>query len=209
MFLKKINPNLSEALERAGITAPTELQKRTFGTIKSGADCVIAAPSNSGKTAAIAIGVIQKLEAAFEQSPRALIIVADKPKVLEMEELFSKYAKHTDLRVYGVYEQGDMDYDKNQISAGIDVLIGTAGRLNQMFSVAGFDINRLKMFIVDDAAPLFKIRQDAKIARMSDGITKTQRIFFTDEITDRVESVADRIMIEPTFFEFDENDGKE
>ncbi|QYJ68374.1 DEAD/DEAH box helicase [Flavobacterium litorale] len=209
MFLKKINPNLSEALERAGITVPTELQKRTFGTIKSGADCVIAAPSNSGKTTAIAIGVIQKLEAAFEQSPRALIIVADKPKVLEMEELFNKYAKHTDLRVYGVYEQGDMDYDKNQISAGIDVLIGTAGRLNQMFSVAGFDINRLKMFIVDDAAPLFKIRHDAKIARMSDGITKTQRIFFTDEITDRVESVADRIMIEPTFFEFDENDGKE
>lgn len=209
MFLKKINPSLSEALERAGITEPTEVQKKTFGTIKSGADCVIAAPDGMGKTTTIVINVIQRLEKAFEQSPRALVIVQDKAKVLEMEELFDKYTKHTDLRVYGVYEQGDLDYDKNQISVGIDVLIGTPGRLSDMFSSAGFDVNQLKMFILDDANIILKVRHDTKVMRMSDGITKTQRIFFTDEITERVESLADRIMIEPLFFEFDEDDDQE
>jgi len=209
MFLKKINPGLSESLADAGLTKPTSLQKETFSTIKSGADCVISAPSSEGKTTAIVINVIQRLEKEFQESPRALIIVSEKVKVLEVLELFKKYGNHTNLRVYGVHEKGDIDYDKNQISLGIDVLVGTPGRLGEMFSSAGFDVNQLKMFILDEASPILKLRHDTRIMRMSDGIAKTQRLFFTEEITERVESLADRIMIEPLFFDFDEEEDEE
>jgi len=209
MFLKKINPNLSVALEEAGFNEPTEVQKETFGTIKSGVDCVISAQQGSGKTAAIVINVIQRLEKEFEESPRAFIMVEDKAKVLEVQEMFKKFGNYTDLRVYGVYEQGDIDYDKNQISLGIDIIVGTPGRLNDMFSSAGYDVNQLKMFIIDDANEIFKLRHDTKVMRISNAITKTQRIFFTDEITERVESLADKIMIEPLFFDFDAEDGEE
>ena len=209
MFLKKINEKLNLALEEAGLTKPTELQKETWGTIKSGADCVFLADSSLGKTTTIVINVIQRLEKEFEESPRALIFVKDKAKVLEMMELFKKYGNHTNLRVYGVYEQGDIDYDKNQISMGIDVLIGSTPRLNDMFSTAGFDVNQLKMFIVDDTEDQLKVRMETKIARISNSIIKTQRLFFTDVITDRVEALADRIMIEPVFFEFDDEEEDE
>jgi ATP-dependent RNA helicase RhlE len=209
MFLKKINENLNLALEEAGITEPTPLQKETWGTIKSGADCVFLADTRLGKTTTIVVNVIQRLEKAFEESPRALIFVKDKAKVLEMMELFKKYGNYTDLRVYGVYEQGDIDYDKNQISLGIDVLIGTTTRLNDMFSTAGFDVNQLKMFIVDDTEDQLKVRMETKLVRISNSIAKTQRLFFTDVITDRVEILADRIMIEPVFFEFDEEEDED
>lgn len=209
MLLKKINPSLSQALAEAGLTEPNDLQQETFGTIKSGADCVLCVPDGYGKTTTIVINVIQRLEKAFEESPRALIIVQDKAKVLEMMELFRKFGNYTDLRVYGVYEQGDIDYDKNQISLGIDVLIGTPVKLSNMFSSAGFDVNRLKMFVIDDAETILKNRHDTKIARISEGIAKTQRLFFTDVITDRVEMFADRLMIEPLFFEFDDEDEEE
>lgn len=209
MFLKKINEKLNLALEEAGLTKPTELQKETWGTIKSGVDCVFLADSSLGKTTTIVINVIQRLEKEFEESPRALIFVKDKAKVLEMMEMFKKYGNYHDLRVYGVYEQGDVDYDKNQISLGIDVLIGTTNRLNDMFSTAGFDVNQLKMFIVDDTEEQLKVRMDVKLVRISDSIAKTQRLFFTDVITDRVEILADKIMIEPVFFEFDEEEDEE
>lgn len=207
MFLKKINEKLARAIEEAGFTAPTELQKETWSTIKSGADCVFLADSELAKTTTIVLNVIQRLDKPFEESPRALIFVKDKAKVLEMQELFRKLGNYNNLRVYGVYEQGDVDYDKNQISLGIDVLIGTPGRLNDMFSTAGFDVNQLKMFIVDDVEELLKVRMEPKIVRISDSIAKTQRLFFTDVITDRVEILADKIMIEPMFFEFDDEDG--
>ena len=209
MFLKKIYDKLSQGIELAGFTEPTELQKETFGAIKSGADCVLAMPDGGSKTTTIVINVIQKLQKAFEQSPRALIMVQDKPKVLEMLEIFETLGKFTDLRVYGVYEQGDIDYDKNQISVGIDVLIGTPGRLNDMFATAGYDVNQLKMFIADDTEILLKARMDSKITRISNSIAKTQRLFFTDVITERVELLADRLMTEPYFFEFEEEEDTE
>ncbi|MXN90068.1 DEAD/DEAH box helicase [Flavobacterium sp. Sd200] len=204
MKLKKINPGLAEALAEAGFTEPTDLQKETFGTLKSGADCVIGASKEEGKTTAIVINVIQKLDKAFQQSPRALIVVETKEKMLEVLQLFRDFGQHTDLRVYGVHDKGDIDYDKNQISVGIDVLVGTVNRLGDMFSSAGFDVNQLKMFVVDDTETLLKHRLEPKIARISNSIAKTQRIFFTDVITERVELLADRLMIEPVFFEFDD-----
>src|SRR5690606_3204669 len=204
MFIKKIYEKLAQGVEQAGFTEPTELQKESFGTIKSGADCVLAMPDGGSKSTTIVINVIQKLQKAFEQSPRALIMVQDKAKVLEMLEIFETLGKFTDLRVYGVYDQTDIDEDKNQISIGIDVLIGTPNKLNDMFSGAGFDVNQLKMFIVDDAEILLKNRQEPKISRLSNSMGKMQRIFFTDIITERVELLADRIMIEPYFFEFDD-----
>jgi superfamily II DNA/RNA helicase len=86
------------------------------------------------------------LAGATEESPRALIIVEDKAKVLEMESLLKKYGKNSNLEVYGVHDKGDMEYDKNYISSGIDVLIGTPNK--EMFTTAGFNVNRLKMFIL-------------------------------------------------------------
>jgi superfamily II DNA/RNA helicase len=139
-----------------------------------------------------------------EESPRALIIVEDKTKVLEMEELFEKFGKFTNLRVYGVHDKGDTDYDKNYISTGIDVLIGTPNKLSDMFSTAGYNVNRLKMFILDDADPILKLRHETKIMRISNSIAKTQRIIFTDQLTERIEILADKMLLEPYVFDFEE-----
>jgi superfamily II DNA/RNA helicase len=209
MRLKKINENLSLALQEAELTEPTQLQKETFGTIKSGADCVIIAPTELGKTTTIVINVIQRLDKAFMESPRALIVVQDKAKVLEMQELFKRYGNHTDLRVYGVYDQGDIDWDKNQISLGIDVIVGTPTRLSEMFATAGFDVNQLKMFILDDADIILRLRHETRIAHISDSIAKTQRLFFTEEFTERVDVLSERLMIEPFIFAFDEDEDEE
>ena len=204
MQLKKINPNLQQALIEHGLIEANEMQQDTFSTIKSGADAVIQSPKGSGKSTAIVFNVIQRLEKTIGESTRALIIVENKEKVLEMEELFLKFGTYTDLSIFGSHDKGDIDYDKNIISMGLDVLIGTPNRINALFSSAGFNINTIKMFIVDDADILFRNRIDATILRLSASIEKTQRIFFCSEITERVEALADKIMIEPLFFEMEE-----
>ena len=204
MKLKKINEKLQEGLIENGLTEANALQQETFSTIKSGADCLIIAEDGSGKTTTIVLNVIQQLAKEKEESPRALIIVEDKAKVLEMEALFEKYGKYTDLQVFGVHDKGDMEYDKNYISTGVDVLIGTATKLNDMFTTAGFNVNRLKMFILDDADPILRLRNETKIMRISNSISKTQRIVFADRMTDRIEILVDKMLIEPFVFEMDE-----
>lgn len=206
MNLKKINENLQKALIENGLIEANEMQQETFATIKSGADAVIQYEKGSGKTTTIVINVIQRLEKTKDESTRALILVENKEKVLEMEELFLKYGTYHDLSILGVHDKGDIDYDKNVISLGLDILIGTPNRVNALFSSAGFNINTVKMFIVDDSELLFKNRFDAVIQRLCSSIEKTQKIFFCNTITERVETLADKIMIEPIFFEFNNED---
>ncbi|MBC8883024.1 DEAD/DEAH box helicase [Flavobacterium piscinae] len=198
---KKINPKLQQALIETGLIEANEIQQDTFSTLKSGVDAVIQSPNGSGKSTTIVLNVIQRLEKPVGESTRALVIVENKEKVSEMVDLFQKFGNYIDLRVIGVHEKGDIDYDKNQISLGMDVLIGTPTKINDMFSSAGFNMNTIKMFVVDDADVLFRNRMDAIILRLSLSVEKTQRLFFCSTITERVEVLADKIMIEPVFFE--------
>ncbi len=204
MKLKKINEKLQDALIENGLTEANILQMETFSTIKSGADCMIVSPAGTGKSTTIVLNVIQQLAGQTEESPRALIIVEDKEKVLAMEALFEKYGKYTNLEVYGVHDKGDMDYDKNYISTGIDVLIGTPNKLSDMFTTAGYNVNRLKMMILDDADPILRLRNETKIMRISNSIAKTQRIIFAEILTERIEILADKFLLEPYFFDMDE-----
>ena len=203
MKLKKINEDLQQALIENGLTEANAMQKETFSTLKSGSDCIIIAPKGSGKSTTIVLNVIQRLAGANEESPRALIIVEDKAKVLEMESLFEKYGKNSNLEVYGVHDKGDMEYDKNYISSGVDVLIGTPNKLSEMFTTAGFNVNRLKMFILDDADPILKLRHETKIMRISNSIVRTQRIIFSEQFTERIEVLAEKMLVEPFEFDFD------
>jgi superfamily II DNA/RNA helicase len=201
MKLKKINENLQKALIENDLFEANSLQQQTFSTIKSGADCIVLAPKESGKSTTIVLNVIQQLVAEGEESPRALIIVEDKAKVLEMEDCFEKLGNYTNLRVYGVHDKGDMEFDKNYISTGIDVLIGTPNKLSEMFTTAGYNINRLKMFIIDDADAILKLRHETKIMRISNSINKTQRLIFSEHNTERIEILADKMLVEPFIFE--------
>lgn len=206
MKLKKIDEKLALALAENGITEPNEIQKDCFGTLKSGADAVVIMADSGGKSTTIVYTVIQKLEKAEGESTRAVIIVKDKEEVLEMVGLFKKFGHYHNLRVFGVHDKGDIDYDKNQISLGMDILVGTPNKINAMFSSAGFNINTVKLFIVDDADELFRARMDAIVLRLSNSIEKTQRVFFAHALTERVEAMADKIMIEPVLFGLEEYD---
>ncbi len=204
MQLKKINPNLQQALAETGLTDPTDIQKECFGTLKSGADAVVIMSEGEGKSTTIAYTVIQKLEKAVGESTRGLVIVKDKETVLEMVDMFQKFGKYTNLRVIGVNDKTDIDDEKNIISAGMDVLIGTPNKINAMFSGAGFNMNTIKIYVVDDADELFKLRQEPIVQRLSMSIEKTQRLFFASQLTERIEILADKIMIDPFLFGVDD-----
>jgi superfamily II DNA/RNA helicase len=121
-------------------------------------------------------------------------VVEDKAKVLEMEAIFEKFERHTDLVVYG-YMIGAI-WNMIKIFWWVDVLIGTPNKLGEMFTTAGFNVNRLKMFIIDDADSILKLRHETKLMRMSNSINKT--LLSSERLTGRIESLVDKMMVEPS-----------
>ena len=71
------------------------------------------------------IGIIQQLKEAFEEAPRAIVIASTKEKAFEMEELFKLLGSHTNLRTFTVFDKGIIQYQKDMIYEGLDILFGT------------------------------------------------------------------------------------
>ncbi|HLT65309.1 MAG TPA: DEAD/DEAH box helicase [Flavobacterium sp.] len=209
MNLKKINTNLQQALIENQLVEAYPVLKESFGTIKSGADVVFEVEDAIIRENIAAISVIQKLEKAYMLSPRALIIVKDKEDALSMHNKLTAFGKYTDLRFFVCHEKTNIDEDKNLISIGIDVLVGTPERLAIMLSTAGYDVNQLKLLVIDDADEMLRRRMDTILYRMSETIGKTQRMYLTAFATERFEAFVDRTMLDSFWFTEEEEDEEE
>jgi len=209
MFLKKLDEQLTIALEQEGFEKPTPIQKKTIGKMKSGRDGLFIAPEKSGKTSAIVITVIQQLKEAFQDVPRALIVVEDRAKAEAMKEQFDILAEETDLRVFAVFQGENILKQRDRVYAGCDVLIGPAKFLNELYSSSGMNLNRLRMYIIDDGQTVFKHEITSQIDRLTTSTPECQRIVFTTEMNVRIKDYVEYYMIAPEIVEIKEEPSEE
>lgn len=194
MSFKKIIEPLKDNLKRNGITIPNALQTEILSKIKGGKSMFVIAPKNSGKTTSIVISVINKLKEAFEDAPRALIFVKDKQEALHLASIFNTYTKGTDLRVYCAYEEHNLELQREELYLGTDIVIATPKRLNRIFYLNGINLNKLQMFIVEDAQFLFRNNHFAEVNRTPESIEKCQYLVFSDTFDARFERWQDSFM---------------
>tara|TARA_R100001369_G_scaffold92866_1_gene140670 strand:+ start:40672 stop:41286 length:615 start_codon:yes stop_codon:yes gene_type:complete len=195
MPFRKLNIPLKEALERLEIETPTPFQKKSISKIKSGANFYGIAPDGAGKTTAMIISTIQKLNSeAYMDAPRALIYVKDKETALELEEKFKAYIRYMDLRIYCAYDEQNIDHQKDDIYYGVDIVIATPSRLNKLFSITGVHLGELQLLIIDDAQTLLKRTFNNDIYRISQSITKCQYLIFANSFDEKLERLQDTFM---------------
>ncbi|MBN2806359.1 MAG: DEAD/DEAH box helicase [Prolixibacteraceae bacterium] len=205
MKLKKLLPELVAGIVDAGFEkAPREIQMICLPMIKSGADALIVAPMGTGKSITLVMGVIQQLKEAEGDSPRAMLLAETKEKAFALEEQIRLLGKYTNLRIFTAFEQGDLLYQKDTIYNGIDILIGTPKRLNELMQTAGFPVNQVKLFLVDDAERFYHIQQHQVIYRIAESIPKAQMILFANTWNEKFDLLAERIMKNPQIMEFDQ-----
>ena len=195
MSFKKLNPEIKEALINKGFEVPTEFQKKALPKIKSGVNLYAIGDKNSGKTTAIIISIMQKLGSkAFEDAPRALILVKDKAEALRLKDAFLEFTKRTDLRIYTAYEEHSIDAEKDEIYYGQDVIIATPKRLNKLFYINAINVTQLKIFIIEDAEFAERGLYFADVNRIPESIGKCQYVVFAEKLTDKLLRFQDTFM---------------
>ena len=195
MPFRKLNTSLKEALERLEIESPTPFQKKSISKIKSGANFYGIAPEGAGKTTAMIISTIQQLNSeAYMDAPRALIYVKDKESALDLEEKFKAFTRYMDLRIYCAYDEQNIDHQKDDIYAGVDIVIATPKRINKLFSITGINLGELQLMILEDAHDLLKRSAYEAIYRISQSITKCQYLVFTENMTTKLEKLEETFM---------------
>lgn len=198
MKLKKLLPELASAIMEAGFdTKPTEIQSLSIPKIKSGTDLFMIAPDKSGKTTALIIGIIQQLKTPFEEAPRAIIITSSKEKAFALEEQFQSLNKQTKLRTFVAFDQGIIQYQKDEIYDGLDVLICTPKRLTELININGIPMTKVKLLAIDDAQAIVPNQNHSIIYRIADGIKNPQIIVCGSKWHTKFNNLQGEIMKNP------------
>lgn len=181
MPFKKLHSDIREVLEHLEITMPTPFQSKSIPIIKSGANVYCTAAKNSGKTTTLILTTLQKLKCeAVGNAPRAVVLVENKEKALELYDAFLTYTKYNSLRVYVGYQELHIDVQKSEIFEGIDILISTPTTMNKLFLLNGVSTSQLKILSIDDAD--FLIRQSEYNAMISidQSLLKCQYVLYSE-----------------------------
>jgi superfamily II DNA/RNA helicase len=206
MINEKLDTQLLEVLKEKGFTESTKLEQVCIPRIKSGHDLMCIAPKGAGKTATIVVSVLHKLKASLNDVPRAVIVVPNKDKALEMKAEFERLGGYTDLRVNTACDNEKIDDQKDKVYMGSDVVIGTAKRLNLLYSLYALNLSALKIFVIDDAESVIKSINYLQIDRLSESIPKSQKVVFAGELTEWLVRYSNEFMNIQEVIEIEESE---
>lgn len=204
MFIKKLDPQLQESLLENGFAEPTELEQICIPKIKSGRDLVCIAGDETGKTTTIIVAVLQKLKASLDDNPRAIIVVANSDAANKIKEELDRLGSYTDLRVHTACEDGKLDDQKDRIYMGSDVVVGTAKRLNQLYTLYALNLTMAKILAIDEADTVLKSVNYQLFDRLAESVGKAQKLIFATQTTDWIDRFAGEFMNVDEFVEFEE-----
>lgn len=192
MSFKKLLPAIKTTLNQLQMESPTPFQKKLIPKIKSGTDLIAIGNENTGKTTTLIINTIQKLNGeAVGDVPRALIFVKDKESALHLEEQFNVFTQQTNLRIFCVYEEGNINHQKETIYFGMDIVIGTPKRLNKIYFQNGINLADLQLFIIEDAEFLEGQSLHTEIHRIYESLNKCQTVVFSNEYGSKIEKLQE------------------
>lgn len=195
MPFNKLHPALLDALEVRSIETPTPFQKSGIPVIKSGANVFCIGPKDCGKTTTLILTTLQKLKCeAIENAPRALVIVKNKSRALELQQAFLGYTKYTSLRVYAGYEELHIDIQKSEIFMGIDILITTPRTIQKLFLLNGVSISQLKILSIADADFLSQKSEFTSLITVAESLKKCQFVVFAEKFHPQLKRLEDYFM---------------
>jgi superfamily II DNA/RNA helicase len=183
MPFKKLHPHIQDKLESLEITIPTPFQRISIPVIKSGANVFCTAKKDSGKTTTLILTTLQKLKCEeVGNGPRALVIVENKEKALELYDAFLKYTRYTSLRVYLGDEKIHIDLQKSEIFEGIDILISTPKTMNKLFLFNAVSTSQVAIFSIDDAEFLAQKTPYSALMSITQSISKCQFVLYSEKM---------------------------
>jgi superfamily II DNA/RNA helicase len=153
-------PEIADALERVGIVTPFPIQEMTLSVALMGTDLIGQARTGTGKTLAFGIPVLQRTVAphdldysdlAAPGKPQALIVAPTRELALQVSNDMSVASEDRGTRVLTVYGGVGYDTQLDTLKAGVDVVVGTPGRLIDLMNRRALDLSHIKVLVLDEA----------------------------------------------------------
>jgi ATP-dependent RNA helicase RhlE len=199
----RLSKPLLRAVSEQGYSVPTPIQTQAIPPILAGRDLLGSAQTGTGKTAAFALPLLQRLSAeggvkARPGRPRALIVAPTRELAAQIFDNLVVYGRHLPLRHVVVYGGVGQEPQVRGIRRGVDVLVATPGRLLDLIQQRVIDLGSTEVFILDEADQMFDMGFIHDIRRLVKMLpARRQTLMFSATMPPEIRELAEVVLTDP------------
>lgn len=185
-------------LSDMGFSKPTPIQSQAIPVVLEGKDLLASAQTGTGKTAAFALPLLEKLSSNKKNGIRALILAPTRELAVQIDEQFWTIGYHTGVTTASVYGGTDWGAQEQAIRDGVNVLVATPGRLLDHIKVSNVDFSQLEFLVLDEADRMLDMGFIPDVMTIIRRLPKErQTLMFSATLSDKVESLARELTKNP------------
>ncbi len=200
--LSLIDPIL-RALQAEGYSTPTPIQQQAIPPGLEGKDLFGCAQTGTGKTAAFALPILQRLGTTpFAKGPRALILAPTRELAHQISDSFRTYGRFVRFRHTVVYGGVSSRPQIDALRRGVDVLIATPGRLLDLIEQRALTLERVEVLVLDEADRMLDMGFITDIRRIIPMLPKErQTLFFSATVPSEIKKLSSELLRDPVYVE--------
>jgi len=194
-----LHPDLVQAIADLGYTTPTDVQSQVIPLMLAGKDVLAQSQTGSGKTAAFAFPILQNL--IDDSNPgdiKTLVLTPTRELAIQVADTISQYGRHINVQVMPVYGGQHYGTSRRRLKNGVDVVVGTPGRLQDLMRQKILDLSNVRTVILDEADEMLSMGFVEDVENILSETPKVrQTTFFSATLPKSIRRLADNYMSEP------------
>ena len=195
---------LLRAVQEAGYIEPTPIQARAIPVILEGGDLLAAAQTGTGKTAAFALPLLQKLQShpSTGRAPRALVLVPTRELAAQVSQAHRDLARHLPVRGTLIVGGLSLKPQVQALASGVDLIIATPGRLLDHLQSGNLDLSKIETLVLDEADRMLDMGFIRAIRRIIAALpARRQNLLFSATFSDEIRQLARGLLRDPVTIE--------
>jgi ATP-dependent RNA helicase RhlE len=193
---------LLSAIGAQGYTIPTPIQTQAIPVIFEGCDLLAGAQTGTGKTAAFALPIVQRLSekipAEKRRRPRALVLVPTRELAAQVSAQMQYYGRRLSLRSTTIFGGVNIQAQIERLHRGVDIVVATPGRLLDHAERGTVDLSRIEFLVLDEADRMLDLGFIDDILRVAEYLPeKQQAMLFSATYSQSIKDLADELLHQP------------
>ncbi len=191
-----LRDEIMQAITELGYAEPTPIQSGMIPLMLTGADVIGQAQTGTGKTAAFALPILQNFK--HQQHPQALVLAPTRELALQVADSMVEYGKYLRARVLAVYGGQPYSPQINSLKRGVDIVVGTPGRLNDLLERGVLNLSEIKTVVLDEADEMLNMGFIEEVEKiLATTPPERQTSLFSATMPARIRKLADGFMRDP------------
>jgi len=196
-------PPILQAIKAKGYTTPTPIQMQAIPALLEGKDLIGCAQTGTGKTAAFAIPILQRLDNERKSQPfskdiKALIITPTRELAIQIDDSFTDYGQGLNFRHTVIFGGVKQFSQARKLKSGVDILVATPGRLLDLINQKIVNLQSLKFFVLDEADRMLDMGFINDVKKIIKQLPpKRQTLFFSATMPPSITTLAESLLTNP------------